>query len=70
MKTSGENLSGPDPFDEAWDPEQSNYFHNMSRAERRRAAKFGWPNWYINRGRISNPPTKKELRQLSHRRAH
>jgi uncharacterized NAD(P)/FAD-binding protein YdhS len=49
---------------------QSDYWHSLSRAEKRKLSKHGWPNWYINRGRISNPPTKKELRQISHRRAH
>lgn len=28
-----------------------------------------WPNWYINRGRMSHNPTAKERRAVSWRRA-
>lgn len=30
---------------------------------------FGWPNWYINRGRMSLHATPKERRAVSWRRA-
>jgi hypothetical protein len=52
------------------DPHQSSYFHGLPRSERLKIARHGWPNWYINRGRMSNPPTDTERRQVSWRRAH
>lgn len=42
----------------------------ISREARLRRAKDGWFNWYANRGRIGLSPAKKELRQVSWRRAH
>jgi hypothetical protein len=42
---------------------------DVARKERRERAVKGWPNWYINRGRMSLSPSKRELRQVSWRRA-
>lgn len=42
----------------------------VERYKRKRRSKgFGWTNWYVNRGRMSLPPTGKELHQVSWRRA-
>lgn len=40
----------------------------LTAEDQRKRSEHGFPNWHINRGRISNPPTKKELRQISWRR--
>jgi hypothetical protein len=40
----------------------------MTKEERKRRAKLGWINWYINRGRLPLNPTKRDLRALSWRR--
>jgi hypothetical protein len=37
---------------------------------RKQAARKGWFNWYLNRGRLYLNLTKKQLRQVSWRRAH
>lgn len=49
---------------------QSEYWHSLSKEERRELSKHGWPNWYINRGRIQQSFTDSELRRVSWRRAH
>lgn len=38
------------------------------REEKRKRAKHGWANWYINRRRLPLNPTKRELRAMSWRR--
>lgn len=47
---------------------QSEYFHTISKSELKKIANRGWPNWYINRGRMSKNPTAKEKRAVSWKR--
>lgn len=50
--------------------EQSIYVRTIPREERKKIAKNGWPNWFINRGRMSRNPTAPEKRRYSWRRVH
>ncbi len=45
--------------------------HPSRRHERRDAARRGWWNWYVDRGRFLGgaSPHPRELRMVSHRRA-
>lgn len=52
------------------DQRQSDYVKKMPKKERLAAAKHGWPNWFINRGRMSKDATPSERRRVSWRRAH
>lgn len=40
-----------------------------TKAVRKRNAEYGWPNWYINRGRMSLNFTGADMRRVSWRRA-
>jgi hypothetical protein len=56
-------------FDEATDITPK-MMRTLLRHNRQQRAKDGWPNWYINHGRLSPNPSKSELRRVSWRRAH
>jgi hypothetical protein len=50
--------------------DQGTYIRQMSKEERYKAAKHGWRNWYINRGRLLLEGDRKLERQISWRRVH
>lgn len=47
---------------------QGEHYHLLTKAEKKEVAKYGWANWYVNRGRLPLEPTKKDLRSVSWKR--